>query len=206
MKNIKLHKNDIPDDLDIEGDIAIDTEAMGLNFHRDRLCTVQFCGENKQTHIVQFTDSEYNAPNLIKLLSDKSRVKLFHFARFDLAIIEYYLGIRMENIFCTKIASKLVRTYTDSHGLKDLCREMIGVSISKQQQSSNWGAEDLSKDQLEYAAKDVIYLHQIREEITKMLVRENRLELAKEIFDFLPVRAHLDIVGWNEKDIFAHSS
>lgn len=206
MKNIKLHKNDIPDDLQIEGDIAIDTEAMGLNFHRDRLCTVQFCGSDKATHIVQFTDQEYKSPNLIKLLSDKNRVKLFHFARFDLAIIEKYLGIRMENIFCTKIASKLVRTYTDMHELKELCRELVGASMSKHQQSSNWGAEELTKDQLEYAAKDVIYLHQIREEITKMLVRENRLELAQEIFDFLPVRAHLDIVGWNEKDIFAHES
>lgn len=206
MKNVKLHKNDIPSDLEIEGDIAIDTEAMGLHLQRDRLCTVQFCGPDRATHIVQFTSNEYKAPNLIKLLTDKNRVKLFHFARFDLAIIEYYLGIRMENIFCSKVASKLARTYTDMHGLKDLCKELIGVSMSKQQQSSNWGAEDLSKDQLEYAAKDVIFLHQLRDELTKMLIQENRLELAREVFAFLPVRAHLDILGWNEKDIFAHSS
>lgn len=206
MKNIKLYKDDLPNDLEIEGDIAIDTEAMGLQFHRDRLCTVQLCGADRVTHIVQFTSKEYTAHNLIKLLTDKNRIKLFHFARFDLAIIEYYLGIKMENIFCTKIASKLVRTYTDSHGLKDLCKELIGVSMSKQQQSSNWGADNLSQDQLEYAAKDVIYLHQLREELIKMLVKEERLELAKEIFAFLPIRAHLDIIGWNEKDIFAHGS
>lgn len=206
MKNLKLHKNDLPDDFTMEGDIAIDTEAMGLQFHRDRLCTVQFCGPDRMTHIVQFTSKEYNAPNLINLLSDKDKVKIFHYGRFDLAIIEYYLGIKLENIFCTKIASKLARTYTDNHGLKDLCKELIGISLSKQQQSSNWGAEDLSKDQLEYAAKDVIYLHQIREEITKMLVKEERLELAKELFAFLPTRAHLDIIGWNDKDIFSHGS
>jgi len=206
MKNIKLHKNDIPDNLEFKGDLAIDTEAMGLNFHRDRLCTVQFCDETRQVHIVQFMPNQYDAPNLVNLLRDESRVKLFHFARFDLAIIEYYLGVRMQNIFCSKVASKLARTYTEMHGLKDLAREVIGTSISKAQQSSNWGAEDLSKEQLEYAAKDVIYLHQIREEMLKMLKQENRLEIFKEICDFLPIRARLDLMGWNDKDIFAHGS
>lgn len=206
MKNIKLHIDDLPADLEFKGDLAIDTEAMGLNFYRDRLCTVQFCDETGEPHIVQFVSKKYHAPNLVKLLSDKDRVKIFHFARFDLAIIEYYLGIRLENVFCTKIASKLVRTYTDMHGLKDLCRELLTTSLSKQNQSSYWGAEELTKDQLEYAAKDVIYLHQLRSALSVMLIREKRLDLAKEICDFLPVRAYLDIIGWNEKDIFAHGS
>ena len=179
---------------------------MGLNFHRDRLCTVQFCDEGSNGYIVQFASKNYNAPNLIKLLSDKKRVKIFHFARFDVAIMEYYLGLKIENIFCTKIASRLVRTYTDSHGLKDLCKELLTIQISKQQQSSDWGAPQLSNDQREYAVKDVLYLHQLRDVLTKMLIREKRMEIAQALFDFLPVRARLDIMGWNEVDIFSHGS
>lgn len=179
---------------------------MGLNFHRDRLCTVQFCDSSSNGYIVQFVSKKYNAPNLVSLLSDKKRVKIFHFARFDVAIMEYYLGVQIENIFCTKIASKLVRTYTDSHGLKDLCRELLGIQISKQQQSSDWGITELSNDQKEYAIKDVLYLHQLKETLTNMLTRENRMDIAKALFDFLPIRARLDIMGWNEVDIFSHGS
>lgn len=203
---VQLFQNDIPDDAKVIGDLAIDTEAMGLNFHRDRLCTVQFCDEEQNNYIVQFTGDDYTAPNLKKLLSDKKRVKIFHFARFDAAIIEFYLGVELSNIYCTKIASKLIRTYTDHHGLKDLVRELLGINISKAQQSSDWGNNKLSKDQLDYAIKDVIYLHQIREILTDMLKRENRLELAQKIFDFLPTRAKLDILGWNNNDIFSHGS
>ncbi len=177
---------------------------MGLSLKRDRLCLVQICDSNGKICIIQFTDNKYNAPNLKKILLDKDRVKIFHFARFDLAIIECYLNISLENIFCTKVSSRLVRTYTDSHGLKDICREMLGVQISKQQQSSDWGANVISQDQQEYAAKDVIYLHRLREKFVEMLLRENRLDLAEQIFKFLPVRAHLDLIGWQDIDIFAH--
>ncbi len=179
---------------------------MGLNFHRDRLCTVQFCDTSSNGYIVQFVSKNYNAPNLVRLLSDKNRVKIFHFARFDVAIMEYYLDVKIENIFCTKIASKLTRTYTDSHGLKDLCKELLGIQLSKQQQSSDWGTSELSKDQTDYAIKDVLYLHQLRNLLIPMLQRENRLEIAQQLFDFLPVRARLDIMGWNEIDIFSHGS
>jgi ribonuclease D len=203
---VTIFKNDIPEDLKIEDSIAIDTEAMGLNIHRDRLCTVQFCDSASNGYIVQFTSKKYNAPNLVKLLSDKNCVKIFHFARFDVAIMEYYLGLKIENIFCTKIASKLVRTYTDSHGLKELCRELLNIQISKQQQSSYWGIDELSNDQKEYAIKDVLYLHQLRDALTTMLIRENRMEIAQQLFDFLPVRARLDIMGWNEMDIFSHGA
>ncbi len=178
---------------------------MGLNLHRDRLCTVQFCDSEKNKYIVQFVSKKYDAPNLVALLSDKKRVKIFHFARFDIGIMEYYLGAQIENIFCTKIASKLVRTYTDSHGLKDLCRELLEIQLSKQQQSSDWGIAELSKEQQEYAIKDVIYLHQLKGILTSMLEREGRLELAHELFAFLPTRVGLDIMGWAEIDIFAHS-
>lgn len=177
---------------------------MGLQFHRDRLCTVQFCDSEAKSYIVQFEEGQYNAPNLAKLLQDRARVKIFHFARFDVAIIKHYLNIDVNNIFCTKIASRLVRTYTDLHGLKELCRELLSIQISKQQQSSDWGATTLSNDQAEYAIKDVIYLHQIRDILTGMLVREDRMDIAKKLFDFLPTRAMLDIMGWNDFDIFAH--
>lgn len=203
MKVNTFH-NDIPSDLKLEGDIAIDTEAMGLNIHRDRLCTVQFCDESGAGYIVHFPDGVYNAPNLTKLLSDDNVQKIFHFARFDISIIRHYMNVEVSNIFCTKIASRLVRTYTDSHGLKDLCKELVGVQLSKQQQSSDWGAKILSEEQKEYAISDVLYLHKLREVLTEMLKRENRLEIAKKLFAFLPIRAELDLIGWNEIDIFAH--
>jgi len=177
---------------------------MGLQYHRDKLCLVQLCDEEGVICLVKFSDGNYEAPRLKKLLTDPKRTKIFHFARFDIAIMERYLGVKFENIFCTKIASKLVRTYTDSHGLKDLCRELIGVQLSKQQQSSDWGAPILSKDQQEYAARDVIYLHQLRSALIKMLERETRLELAEKLFKFLPTRTELDLLGWNEIDIFMH--
>lgn len=177
---------------------------MGLYIKRDKLCVVQLCDEQGTICLIQFADHNYAAPNLKKLLLDKTRIKIFHFARFDLAILEHYLGISLSNIFCTKIASKLARTYTDSHGLKDICRELLGIQLSKQQQSSDWGSETLSKEQQEYAARDVIYLHELRDKFTKMLQRENRLELAQKLFDFLPTRAHLDLAGWHEIDIFSH--
>jgi len=201
---IKFYQNDLPNDFELEGDLAIDTETMGLNLIRDKLCLLQFSNGDGNAHLVHFLDQNYNAPNLKKLLSDKDRCKIFHFARFDLAAIKKYLCIELENIFCTKISSKLVRTYTESHGLKDLCRELLGVNISKQQQSSYWGAENLSHEQKDYAAKDVLYLHRLREALKEMLTKENRLELAYNIFKFLPTRAYLDLIGWNEIDIFMH--
>lgn len=177
---------------------------MGLKIHRDKLCVVQICDAAGNTYLVQFTNEQYNAHVLSSFISDQKRVKIFHFARFDVSILAHYLKIKINNIFCTKIASKLVRTYTDSHGLKELCRELLGVQISKHQQSSDWGALNLSTDQQEYAARDVIYLHQLRTILTNMLIRENRLTIAQKLFDFLPVRAELDILGWEDIDIFAH--
>ncbi|ABV74919.1 Ribonuclease D [Rickettsia akari str. Hartford] len=201
---IKIYQNDLPDNFELEGDIAIDTETMGLNLHRDKLCLLQFSNGNGEAHLVHFVNQDYTAPNLKALLLDKTRCKIFHFARFDLASIKQYLSIDLENIFCTKISSKLVRTYTDNHGLKDLCRELLNINISKQQQSSYWGTDNLSSEQKEYAAKDVLYLHQLKDMLQKMLLRENRLELAHDIFRFLPTRANLDLIGWNEIDIFMH--
>ncbi len=177
---------------------------MGLNLHRDRLCLLQLSNGDGKAYLVNFIDKNYAAPNLKKLLLDKNRCKIFHYARFDLAAIRKYLGIDLENIFCTKISSKLVRTYTDAHGLKDLCRELLSVQISKQQQSSYWGRVDLTAEQKEYAAKDVLYLHQLRATLQDMLLAENRLDIAKQIFKFLPIRANLDLVGWNDIDIFMH--
>ncbi|AFC71274.1 ribonuclease D [Rickettsia australis] len=201
---ITIYQNDLPNNFELEGDIAIDTETMGLNLHRDKLCLLQFSNGNGEAHLVHFVNQDYTAPNLKALLLDKTRCKIFHFARFDLASIKKYLSIDLENIFCTKISSKLVRTYTDSHGLKDLCRELLNINISKQQQSSYWGTDNLSSEQKEYAAKDVLYLHQLKDMLQKMLLRENRLELAHDIFRFLPTRANLDLIGWNEIDIFMH--
>lgn len=177
---------------------------MGLNLQRDRLCVLQISNGDGNAYLVHFIDKNFNAPNLKKLLLDAARCKIFHYARFDLAAIKKYLEIDLENIFCTKVASKLVRTYTDSHGLKDLCRELLAIQISKQQQSSYWGNTVLTTEQTEYAAKDVLYLHQIRTILHNMLVTENRLEMAKQIFKFLPIRANLDLMGWNEIDIFVH--
>ncbi|AAL03125.1 ribonuclease D [Candidatus Rickettsia barbariae] len=201
---IKIYQNDLPNNFKLEGDLAIDTETMGLNLHRDKLCLLQFSNGNGEAHLVHFTNQDYTAPNVKALLLDKTRCKIFHFARFDLASIKKYLSIDLENIFCTKISSKLVRTYTDSHGLKDLCRELLNINISKQQQSSYWGADNLSSEQKEYAAKDVLYLHQLKDILQKMLLKENRYELAQDIFRFLPIRANLDLIGWNEIDIFMH--
>lgn len=201
---ITIFHNDLPDDFTIEGDLAIDTETMGLNLLRDRLCLLQFSNGDGNAYLVQFIDQDYTAPNLKKLLLDKNRCKIFHFARFDLAAIKYYLGLELENIFCTKIASKLVRTYSDSHGLKELCRELAGVQISKQQQSSYWGNNELSKEQREYAARDVIYLHQIRDTIKGMLIAEDRFDMASKFFAFLPTIAELDLLGWKDVDIFAY--
>lgn len=186
------------------GDIAVDTEAMGLNNHRDRLCLVQISDGQGDEHLVQFLPGQYEAPNLKKLLSDPSRVKLFHFARFDLAIIQHYLGVAAVPVYCTKIASRLTRTFTDRHGFKDLCRDLIQVEVSKQQQTSDWGQPVITPEQQEYAASDVRHLHRLREKLDIMLAREGRTELAQACFNFLPARAALDLIGWPEIDIFAH--
>ncbi len=178
---------------------------MGLNLHRDRLCLIQLSNGDGKAYLVQFVDSNYDAPNLKKLLLDESRCKIFHFARFDLAAIKQYLDVNINNIFCTKIASRLARTYTDSHSLKELCRELLSINLSKQQQSSYWGAEILSSDQKDYAARDVLYLHKLRDILNEMLVTENRVDITKKLFDFLPVRVELDLMGWNDVDIFSHS-
>ncbi len=194
----------MPDNLIINGDLAIDTETMGLNLHRDKLCLLQLSNGNGTAYLINFHNKNYAAPNLKKLLLDKSRCKIFHFARFDLAAIKHYLGIELENIFCTKIASRLARTYTDSHSLRIVCQELLGIQISKQQQSSYWGSETLTKEQKEYAARDVLFLHKIRNILKEMLIKENRYEIACKIFAHLPVRAELDLIGWNDIDIFAH--
>ena len=177
---------------------------MGLDLARDRLCVVQLSTGDERAYLVQFVDQKYHAPNLRKLLLDGSRQKIFHFARFDLAAIKQYLKIDLTNIFCTKIASKLTRTYTDHHGLKELCRELLDVNISKQQQSSYWGSATLSQEQQEYAARDVVYLHALRDILSNRLIALDRFEVAKQLFHFLPVRASLDLIGWNNIDIFAH--
>ena len=194
----------MPDDLIIAGDIAIDTEAMGLVNRRDRLCLVQLSNGDGNVHLVQFERGNYDAPNLKKLLTAPATTKLFHFARFDVSIIKLYLGVLIENIYCTRTASRLVRTFTDRHGLKELCKELLGKEISKQQQSSDWGTEHLSNEQKEYAASDVLYLHQLRAILDEMLTREGRAELAQACFNFIPSRALLDLAGWEEIDIFAH--
>ncbi|WP_022729669.1 ribonuclease D [Fodinicurvata sediminis] len=201
---VTLHLNDLPEDFEATGDsLAVDCETMGLNLQRDRLCLLQLSTGDGTAHLVQFRDS-YEAPRLKTLLADRSITKLFHFGRFDIAAIERYLGVSCDPVYCTKIASKLVRTFTDRHGLKDLCGELLNVTISKQQQSSDWGASELSEEQLRYAASDVLYLHALRERLDVMLARENRQELAQACFNFLPQRARLDLAGWNEVDIFAH--
>lgn len=201
---VYLHKGDLPANVKLEGDIAVDTEAMGLINRRDRLCLVQLSNGDGNAHLVKFEPGKYDAPNLRALLSDPKTVKLFHFARFDVAIIRMYLGVLVQPLYCTRTASKLARTFTDRHGLKDICRELIGKEISKQQQSSDWGAPDLSTEQQEYAANDVLYLHQLRKVLDGMLVREGRREMAQACFDFLPARALLDLQGWENDDIFSH--
>ncbi len=201
---IHLYKGDIPAGLVLNGDLAVDTEAMGLNNRRDRLCVVQFSDGNGDAHLVHFARDDYAAPNLKALLSDPERVKIFHFARFDVAILQAYLGILIQPIYCTKIASRLARTFTDRHGYKDICREVLGVDVSKQQQSSDWGAETLTPEQQAYAASDVMHLHILRAKLNEMLVREGRDHLAQSAFNFLPARAMLDLAGWQDTDIFAH--
>lgn len=202
---VTVFQNDIPDDFHAAGDLAIDTETMGLNLARDRLCLLQFSTGDGDAYAVQFLDNNYEAPNLKKLLLDENRGKIFHYARFDLSAIERYLGISLTNVFCTKIASRLVRTYTEYHGLKDLCRELLGVNISKQQQSSYWGADELTQEQKEYAARDVIYLHSIRAILLERLIKEGRATLANELFHFLPIRVKLDLMGWENQDIFGYN-
>lgn len=201
---IELHHGDLPPDLDLGNAVAVDTETMGLDAHRDRLCLVQLSAGDGNAHLVKFERGVFKAPNLVTLLENPSVLKLFHFGRFDIAMLKQYLGARCTPVYCTKIASKLVRTYTDRHGLRDLCKELIGVEISKEQQSSDWGAGELSKQQLAYAASDVLHLHELKSRLDEMLEREGRLELAQKCFEFLPVRAELDLAGWPEIDIFAH--
>jgi len=201
---IHLHQGDLPDGLDLGKLVAIDTETLGLNPFRDRLCLAQLSAGDGVCHAVQFAAGKYAAPNLKRLLADPSVTKLFHFARFDVAMFRRYLGVICAPIYCTKIASKLVRTYTDRHGLKDLVRELLNIELSKEQQSSDWGAPQLTEKQLAYAASDVAHLHALKATLDTMLARENRTQLAKACFDFLPARAELDLAGWEEIDIFAH--
>ncbi len=202
--SIHLYENDLPDDLNLAGDLAIDTETMGLNLHRDNLCLIQISTGDGNAHLVQFKDRKYDCPNLKKLLADKTTEKIYHFARFDIASIKQYLGVDCGPIFCTKIASRLCRTYTDKHGLRNLTKELLNVNLDKQQQCSDWGTSDISDDQKQYAANDVLFLHKMRDILKVRLEREGRTELAQSCFTFLPARADLDLIGWPETDIFSH--
>ena len=202
---IHLYQNDLPDGLDLGPVVAIDTETMGLDPRRDRLCVVQLSSGDGDAHLVQIARGQTSAPNLERLLTDPAVIKLFHFGRFDIAALKAAFGVTTAPVWCTKIASKLIRTFTDRHGLKYLLQEMVGVDVSKQQQTSDWGAAELTPAQLDYAASDVLYLHALKAELAKRLAREGRTELAQACFDFLPVRAALDLSGWAEQDIFAHS-
>ena len=202
---IRVHEGDLPD-LSAYGDsVAIDTEALGLNPHRDRLCVVQLSPGDGTADVVRISQHQRSAPNIVRLLTDPAILKIFHYARFDVGLLRHTFGVEIRPIWCTKIASRLVRTYTDRHGLKDLARELVCVDLSKQQQSSDWGADKLSDAQVEYAASDVLYLHAIKAELEKRLERERRLALAQACFHFLPTRADLDLLGWAEEDIFSHS-
>ncbi|MEM8842727.1 MAG: ribonuclease D [Pseudomonadota bacterium] len=201
---ITLHQQDLPDDLDLGPVVAIDSETMGLVHGRDRLCLVQLSSGDGTVHLVQIAKGQTEAPNLVRLLEDPAVLKLFHFGRFDIAVMAHAFGAVARPVYCTKIASKMVRTFTDRHGLRNLCHDLIGVDISKQQQSSDWGAPDLTEAQMEYAASDVLHLHRLREELDRRLAREGRTELAAACFQFLPDRALLDLAGWPEVDIFAH--
>ena len=200
-----LYKNDLDDGIVLKGNVAIDTEAMGLDPARDRLCLIQIFDGETDCHMVQFENSNIESPNLIKLLNNENIQKIFHYARFDMAALKHALKIDVKNVYCTKIASKIARTYTNNHGLKDLCKELLGVEISKKQQSSDWGNSNLSKEQIAYATNDVIYLHQIKNKLDEMLVREDRQLLVDACLSFLPTRVELDLRGW-ENDIFSHSS
>lgn len=203
--SIHLYQNDLPDDLELGPVVAIDTETMGLDPRRDRLCLVQLSSGDGAAHLVQISRDQREAPNLVRMLADPDVLKLFHFGRFDIAALEAAFGVVTAPVWCTKIASKMVRTFTDRHGLKYLLSELAGVDISKQQQTSDWGAADLTDAQLEYAASDVLYLHKLKDELEKRLEREGRTGLAQACFDFLPARAHLDLMGWgDENDIFRH--
>ena len=200
-----VYKGDLPDGLDLGPIVAIDCETMGLNPKRDRLCVVQLSSGDGHAHLVHVAKGQTAAPNLCRMLEDPNVLKLFHFGRFDIAAMKAAFGAVTAPVYCTKIASRMTRTYTDRHGLKNLLQELLSVDISKQQQSSDWGVEQLSKAQVEYAASDVLYLHRLRERLNEMLIREGRMELAQSCFDFLPTRAELDLAGWPESDIFAHS-
>ena len=200
----KLHRGDLPEGISFGSAVAVDTEAMGLNPHRDRLCLVQLSTGDGDAHMVQLAPGGYDAPRLKALMTDPAVTKIFHFARFDLAMIYHYLGVMAGPVYCTKIASRLARTFTDRHGLKDLCKDVLGVDLSKQQQSSDWGAATLTEEQLRYAATDVLHLHALRAKLDAILQREGRFDLARAAFDFLPARVLLDLEGWAEQDIFAH--
>ena len=199
-----LHKGDLPADVEFPGDIALDTEAMGLLNPRDRLCVMQLSAGDGDAHLVQFAKGDYAAPNLRRLLTDNTKQKIIHFARFDVAIIKYYMGITIAPVYCTKTASKLARTFTDRHSFKDLCRDLLSQDISKQQQSSDWGADTLSQEQIDYAAADVLYLHALRAKLEEMLTREGHSALVRACCDFIPARAELDLLGMGEVDIFQH--
>ena len=201
---IKLYKGDLPAGLDFGSSVAIDTETLGLNPRRDKLCLVQLSSGDGNAHLVQLDRSVYDAPHLKALLTNPSVTKIFHYARFDVAALKHHLGVATAPVYCTKIASKLTRTYTDRHGLKDLIKELLGIDLNKQQQSSDWGAHVLSDAQKQYAAQDVIYLHEVKARLDQMLAREGRTGLASACFDFVPVRADLDLAGWTEEDVFAH--
>ena len=201
---IDLHRGDLPADIDFGDSVAVDTETLGLNPLRDRLCVVQLSAGDGNAHVVQLSAGGYDAPNLKKLFTDPGVTKIFHYARFDIATIRHHLGVECRPVFCTKIASKLARTYTGDHGLSDISAELLGVQMSKEQQQSDWGGENLSPEQLEYAAADVLYLHRLRDELQTKLVREGRLDLATACFEFLTHRVTLDLAGWSEQDIFSH--
>lgn len=202
--NIHLHRGDLPDGLDLGRMVAIDSETMGLRPHRDRLCVVQLSSGDGSAHLVQMPQGPLMAPNLAKLMADPETLKLFHFARFDVAVLQHALGVVTAPVYCTKIASKLARTYTDRHGLKDLCSEVLGVSLNKEQQSSDWGADTLTPAQQGYAASDVLHLHALKKRLDKMLAREGRADMAQAAFDFLPTRAALDLASFEDMDIFSH--
>ena len=200
-----LHEGDLPDGLDLGAVVAVDSEAMGLNLNRDALCVIQLSAGDGDAHVVRLDRPAYDCPNLKRLLTDPAVLKIFHYGRYDIAMIARYLGVITGSVYCTKIASRLVRTYTDRHGLKDLTKELLGIDISKAQQSSDWGAPKLSPEQVSYAASDVLNLHALKARLDVMLAREGRTELAQACFDFLPQRATLDLAGWDGVDIFAHS-
>lgn len=208
VMNIQLHQGDLPDGLDLGTSVAIDTETMGLHPHRDRLCLVQLSAGDGNCHLVRIPavppSAKAEATNLKRLLTDSRVTKLFHFARFDIAALKHACGVTTRPVYCTKTASRLVRTFTDRHGLKDLCKDLLGIELKKEQQSSDWGAPDLSQEQLRYAAADVTHLHALRDKLDEMLAREGRTYLSQACFDFLPTRAELDLAGWAEVDIFAH--